>query len=244
MLLTDCWTDEESVEMVPLRNVPIFSAASANLLTIWLLCSWDDCDIPDMTSLTSAMAALIALVAKVICSCICCMAVELALAEVWEISETAFFTSSIVTCRVEEIWAILFGKSAIDCAAVPSWWASVSNSLVAEPDRPELNSFIISDMLFFNSSTTVWIMSVAGDDTCEAIWSICSTMAFVVASTFSIRGRIFCCIWRESTSSKPLFNSIARSVENDFNAFDCSWFSFKISLMALAIVVASPDSLL
>ena len=48
------------------------------------------------------------------------MAVELALAEVLEISEIAFLTSFMVTCRVEEISYMFFGKSAMACVAVPS----------------------------------------------------------------------------------------------------------------------------
>ena len=118
-----------------------------------------------MTSFTSVMALLIAPVANVICSCICCIAVELALADVLEISDTAFFTSSIVTCRVADMLPILVGKSAIACAAVPNCNAKFSNSFVAESDIFDLNSLIMDVILYFNSSTTFCIISVAGEAT-------------------------------------------------------------------------------
>ena len=151
-------------------------------------------------------------------------------------------TSSIVTCNVAEIFSMFFGKSAIAWVAEPNWWAKFSNSVVADPESPELNSFISNFMLCFSSSTTLCIMSLAGEDTVFAIWSICSTTVLVVASTLSINGRIFCCICRERVSSNPWLSSIARSVENDFRAFVCWAFSERISRTALATGMITPDS--
>ena len=135
-----------------------------------------------------------------------------------------------------DIFSIFLGKSAIACVAVPSCIARFSSSDVADPESPVLNSFKSDCMLCFNSSTTFCIISVAGDETVSAILSICSTTALVVASTLSISGTIFCCICRESVSSKPWFSSIAKSVENDMRAFDCLVFSVRISRIALPIV--------